>query len=542
MKPMAALGVQARWLRLSATFMAAVAVLAIASATLVGPAAIAVSAVVVVLVVGLGVLTWRREHLLTLGIRLLRRRAHGLLALAPAVDHAGRWPIVTSAVRGHGDEAIAVVAVDGPSHVPASLDHQRVVSPAGLPIAVIADALRQFDVRLSGIDVLSRGRRRAANGHHHYAATYSRRVGDHGAMGTRRTLCVLRMNSQDNVAAVLSRDSVADTVTACAQRLAAELTARQCSSRVVDSAELATIDDELSLGVSEPAHQLWGGLRHGGGVVTTYWVSPEDITTSTLDRVWVPDCDHTATALQLRAGSDGTTRVGLLVRYATGGPLHEPPVLGLNPLSGRHDLGFRAGLADAATPALLAPHRVLEAGENLLAPIGSNGVIIGSTMNGHPLLLNLASSVPGATSTVTVAGEVALLIQLAMCHAAIGYHVIVRSSRPQVWRPAAGAGLHIVPGLPPTLPDNGEGAMVIYDDPRASAPASASRAAAGPRAAITVRLVPARSTSVADVHMEQDHDSPNTCGIRTAAFTYRERIDLSAERDLIRTQARGRVA
>ncbi|MBN3459467.1 type VII secretion protein EccE [Mycobacterium sp. DSM 3803] len=540
MKPMAALGVQASSLRLSATFVVAVAAVAVITATVAGPPAIVLAVVAVLLVAALGVLTWRREHILALGIHRFRRSPKDLLTLVPAVDHTAQWPESTAAVRGSGDTTLAVVAVDGPSHTPSTLDHQRVVSPAGLPIAVVADALRQFDVQLEGIDVLSSGRRRAPNGHHHYAATYSRRVGDHAAMGTRRTLCVLRMNSQANAAAVLSRDGVAATVTACAQRLATELTARHCPSRVVDAGELAAIDEELRLGVAEPASQLWGGLRHGGGMVTSYWVSPDDITTATLDRVWVPDCDHTATTLQLRPGPDGTTRVGLLVRYATGGPLQDPPVLGLNPLSGRHDRGFRAGLADAATPPLLAPHRLLAPGEDLLAPIGANGVIIGSTMNGHPLLLNLAGAAPGATSTVTVAGELALLIQLAMCHAAIGYHVIVRSTRPQAWRPAAGAGLHIVPGLPPTLPDNGEGAMVIYDDPRASAPVSAARAAAGPKATITLRLVPARAASVADVHMEQD--SPNTCGIRTAAFSYRERIDLSAERDLLRTQPRDRVA
>lgn len=540
MTPMFPLGVQASWARLVTAFVAAVGVLVVITSVLAGSAALWVSIVLAALVVVVLVLTWRQEHVLTLAVRRWRRAQKELLAVAEAADHAARWPAVAAAVRGEGDELIAVVAVDGRSHTPSVLDHNRVQSPATLPIGVVADALRQFDVTLSGIDVLSVGRRRAPNQHHPYAATYSRKVGDHGAMGTRRTVCVLRMNSHDNVDAIACRESVAATLTACAQRLAVELTAQHCPARVVDSAELADIDAMLGAGVGHPARPGWGGVHHDGGSVTTYWVSPQDISTQTLDRIWVPDCDYTTTALQLRPGPGQSTEVGMLVRYATGGPLREPPVLGLNPLSGRHDLGVRASLADAPTPVLRVPHRALASDEDLRAPIGATGVIVGSTMSGHVLLVNFADALPDGTSTVTVAGEVAQLVQLAMSHSAIGYQVFVRSSRPETWRDASGAGLHIVPGLPPKLPNNGDGVVVIYDDPRANAGSSAARAAAGPRAAITVRLVPAHTASVADVHVEQD--SADTCVIRTAEFTHRLNCDLSTERNLIRTQKRGRVA
>ena len=100
----------------------------------------------------------------------------------------------SAAIRGDGDELVAVVAVDGPSHTPSVLDNHRVESAATLPVGVVADALRQFDVTLGGIDIVSVGRRRAPDTHHPYAQTYSGMVGDHGAVGRRRTVCVLRMN------------------------------------------------------------------------------------------------------------------------------------------------------------------------------------------------------------------------------------------------------------------------------------------------------------------------------------------------------------
>ena len=153
------------------------------------------------------------------------------------------------------------------------------------------------------------------------------------------------MNALDNVAALVCRDSLAATLSACAHRLASELTARRLPARVLDCAELAEVDAVLSTGLGERMQPRWGGVRHAGGWVSTYWVSPCDISTDTLSRVWAPDTDGTATALQLRPAPGGAVTVGLLVRYVTAGPQKKPPVTGLNPLSGRHDLAVRAGLA-----------------------------------------------------------------------------------------------------------------------------------------------------------------------------------------------------
>lgn len=78
---------------------------------------------------------------------------------------------------------MAVLAIDGPDNPPSVFDRNRVESATSILLDVLADALRQFDVRLSGIDVLSVGRRRASRAHHPYAATYTSMIGDHAAMG-----------------------------------------------------------------------------------------------------------------------------------------------------------------------------------------------------------------------------------------------------------------------------------------------------------------------------------------------------------------------
>ena len=94
----------------------------------------------------------------------------------------------SAAIRAAGDELVAVVAVDGPSHTPSVLDnHRRGLGgdPAGR---------RWSPMRCASSTCgwpASTSCRWAVGGqpktHHHYAQTYSGHVGDHGAVGRRRT-------------------------------------------------------------------------------------------------------------------------------------------------------------------------------------------------------------------------------------------------------------------------------------------------------------------------------------------------------------------
>ena len=129
-------------------------------------------------------------------------------------------------------------------------------------------------------------------------------------------------------------------MSAAAEWLAAELTSLRIPARVLTAAQIRAADEALLAGI-EPAglRPGWGRLRHAGGYVQTYWMSPGDISSATIDRLWAPDTDATVVSVQLRRTDNGATTVGVMVRYHTGGPLAEPPLTGLNPLSGRHDAG-----------------------------------------------------------------------------------------------------------------------------------------------------------------------------------------------------------
>lgn len=527
MRALFPLGLTITFNRLVTALIVAVVIAAVTLGLLHGPWAIVAAVAVGLLAVAPVLLTWRGAPLSQLLWGRVRRRVLATEAGAESSVHRLRWTTTETAIRADGFDLVAVVAVDGPSHSPSVLDHHQVQSAATLPVNIVANALCQFDVQLSGIDIVSAGHRRAPASHHHYSDTYNGIIGDHSAVGQRRTWCVLRLNSFDNVAAIASRDSVAATLAACAQRLATELSAHRCPARVVAGDELNDIDAALLDGESFTARAGWSGLTTVTGTVASYSVSPGDISTATLDRLWSPDTDATATTVQLRPASDGGVHIGALVRYTTAAPQLRPPLTGLNPLSGRHDLALLAGLVDPAIPPVLAPQRLLDGDENLRSPIGSTGIIVGSTRStGHPLLVPLESADPAGTATVTVAGDLALLVQIAQRSAASGLRVAVVTRRPGPWRDANAPGLRVLRELPEQLPNNGRGMMVVYDQPQSN----------GPRAAVTVRAVERGTASIADVHVEQD--SNTTAVIRTDAFQYRINIDVRAERNQINASSR----
>ena len=100
----------------------------------------------------------------------------------------------------------------------------------------------------------------------------------------RRTWLVLRMNPQRNVAAVAARDSLASTLVAATERLAQDLDGQHCAARPLTADELAEVDNAV-LADLEPTWSRpgWRHLKHFNGFATSFWLTPSDINTETLD-------------------------------------------------------------------------------------------------------------------------------------------------------------------------------------------------------------------------------------------------------------------
>ena len=289
----------------------------------------------------------------------------------PAIDHRRRFGRDVVGVREYQGQLVAVIAVDE-ADAPSGQHQRQTVSPATLPVAVVAAGLRQFDVRLDAIDIVSVQKR-----HVREAADPSapQTVDDRPAGIERGTWLVLRMDPQHNVAAVAARDSVASTLAAAVERLAGDLDGRRCAARPLTADELAEVDTAVVAGL-RPASTRPGlrHLKHFDGYATSFWVSPRDITSETLDRLWVHDTDATVVTIRLTAAA-GRAEVSAWVRYHSEERLGKDVWAGLNRLIGRQLAAVRASLpAPAKRPPLVVPARALRDDEQLAVRVGPTEV------------------------------------------------------------------------------------------------------------------------------------------------------------------------
>jgi type VII secretion protein EccE len=293
----------------------------------------------------------------------------------PALDYQRKYGRDTVGVRQYEGQLVSVIAINGGDDDSASrLRHRN--SPPTLLLSAVASGLRQFDIHLDDIDIVSVKVRRGGSG---VSAAELSKLDDWGpeewevtndepTSYVRRTWLVLRMNPQRNVAAVAARDSLASTLVAATERLAQDLDGLTCAARPLTAEELAEVDRAV-LADLEPTWSRpgWRRLKHFNGFVTSLWLSPSDITTDKLDELW--EDETVATVLTIRLTSrGGRPQVSAWVRYHTEKRLRRNVSSGLNRLTGRQLAAVRASLpAPTARPLLVVPSRQLRADDDDLA-------------------------------------------------------------------------------------------------------------------------------------------------------------------------------
>lgn len=292
----------------------------------------------------------------------------------PALDYQRRFGRDRVGVREHEGQLVSVIALNGGEGDPSSR-HRHRTSPPTLLVQAVADGLRQFDIHLDDIEIVSVKVRRGGN-----AAELSK-LDDFGpeewevANGEptsfiRRTWLVLRMNPQRNIAAVAVRDSLASTLVAATERLAQDLDGLTCAARPLTAEELTEVDRAV-LADLEPTWSRpgWRHLKHFNGFTTSFWVTPSDITTDTLDELW--EADTVATVLTVRLTSRaGRPQVSAWVRYHSEKRLPRDVSAGLNRLTGRQLAAVRASMPAPATRApLVVPSRVLRDDDDLVLSV-----------------------------------------------------------------------------------------------------------------------------------------------------------------------------
>lgn len=303
----------------------------------------------------------------------------------PATDFKRRFGRDTVGVREYRGQLVAVVEVDGGDGDPSGRHRHRAVAGGAapfLPVAAVADGLRQFDIHLDGIDIVSvqvRGGAAVARASASLEEWQpegweaNEGAGDRPAADRRRTWLVLRMNPQRNVAAVVCRDSLAATLVAATERLVQDVDGLTCSARPLTADELAEVDSAV-LADLEPTWSRpgWRHLKHFNGFVTSFWVTPADIDSEMLESLWLSDAPEVgATVLTMRL----TTRarrpqLSAFVRYHSESRLPRDLTAGLNRLTGRQLAAVRASLpAPSSRPPLVIPGRDLRDHDELELPV-----------------------------------------------------------------------------------------------------------------------------------------------------------------------------
>ncbi|BBX21327.1 ESX-5 secretion system protein EccE5 [Mycolicibacter terrae] len=384
MKAQHSFGLNLSWLRVTTVFLIDIAILRIAGhwPDQLGTAArawwpgVGVAAVVTMA----ALITHRRVPLTAILLaRLLDRFANPASFLnegcTPGFDHRRRYSRDVVGLREYQGQLVTVIAVE-PSLPESSGRHRRGHRPpTAIPVGVVAAALRQFDVRLDGIDIVSVLTRDVAADGDGSPGDDERAPAVPADSGPRDTWLILRMDPMRNAEAVAVRDSVAATLAVATERLAHALQERHVVARVLAAEEFADVDAAILAGLSPSRirrrrRRLKQKQPKGPKqFAATFWMSPRDISTENLERLWLPAADTTAVTVRLSAPNNHT-EVSVLVRYHSADRLRRKMSAGLNRLNGRQLTALRTSLPTAMRRALAVPGRQMDEQESLQVPLG----------------------------------------------------------------------------------------------------------------------------------------------------------------------------
>ncbi|RDH80263.1 type VII secretion protein EccE [Mycolicibacterium moriokaense] len=386
-------------------------------------------------------------------VRWRRRRGH-TSSPAPAADipHGASLCGVRVPDRFDG-EAITMIEVTGQAYSPTLLTGSATaLTPNRLPLDALTGLLDQpGGIRLSGIDVVSSGLRvRRGTG---YPPLYSTLLADRPAAGQRRTYLVVRLDIERSVRGLSYRSTVGAAAAAATERIVNALLQRGVRAKSLTAKDLDAALAELGAGLAvvpataepgaDPAAprvasrvaptESWKSIQAHPGYLTSYYFSPEDITTNTLNQMWALRSDAVVQTISLtrkRGPAAAGTWVSALVRVNDPQAPTRPPTLYLNPLPGHQGpAAIRSAPLPRRFDAVAArPLDTLP----LELPVGSSGVLVGTTQRGDLLLLSLTD--PDQATRIALHTAMPYACQLLVRAAAVGERIAIYTDKPARWR------------------------------------------------------------------------------------------------------------
>lgn len=201
----------------------------------------------------------------------------------------------------------------------------------------------------------------------------------------------------------------------------------------------------------------WNTIHTSDGFVTSYYFSPEDITTDTFTQMWSLPADHVVHMVSLRKPHRGPVLVSALVRLTTPNTPDAPPTLYLNPLPG-DQAAAALRVAPTSTPRLALPTAPLTEPHSLRIAVGPTGILVGSALRDDPhgpvpvrrddLVMLSLTDARHPTRIVMDTAEF-YVRQLIIRAAAAGEKIAIYSRHPQHWLSVSQPNITIAePGRP----------------------------------------------------------------------------------------------
>lgn len=341
--------------------------------------------------------------------------------------------------RWNGTTLLSLLKIDENPRALTVLEPGVTVSGEMVPVQALLDCLRQFDIALESIDIISQGARSA--GHTDVAAVYDSVLGPLPAIAQRTVWIAVRFNPSRCAEAVRrrggDRDGILRAATTATRRVANRLAEAGLQPQFLSASGIAAATNQLSDGVSlGTVEETWEDCREGQFRLSSFAVQPDMLTTAGLGLLWTVPSYSTTVCLSLReAAEDDLVQVRGLVRFDS--DVRVPTQLrGLIPLHGRQ---FSALAATLPIPALPGARQIehwasglrTDALDELALPASGCGQVIGADQEGRAVALPLFGP---QIRRVEIAGTLHLAQQVVLRSLALGARVLVHTRRPAFWR------------------------------------------------------------------------------------------------------------
>jgi type VII secretion protein EccE len=339
--------------------------------------------------------------------------------------------------RWDGTTLLSLIKIDENPQALTVMEPGMTVSGEMVPVQALLDCLRQFDITLDSIDIISQGAR--SSGHTAVAAAYDAVLGPLPAIAQRSVWIAVRFDPSRCPEAVRrrggGRDGILRTATTATRRVANRLTEAGLRPRILGADGLALATNQLSDGVNlATLEETWETCRDGRFRLCSFAVGPEMLTTAGLGVLWTIPSYSTTVCLSLRGDEDpDLVKVRGLARFDSdfGVPENLP---GLIHLRGHQFSGLACSLPIPEPPRPVehwAYGRRDTDLRELAVPASGCGQVIGADDEGRAVALPLFGP---QIERVEICGTLHLAQQAVLRSMALGARVLVHSRRPALWR------------------------------------------------------------------------------------------------------------